>query len=290
MTEPLVFVSYRRSDTSPYALALKAELEHRLKSAFVFVDIKRVQATERWPEVLDGALGRARVLVTMIGPRWIECEECAERPRLFDAADWVRKEIAYFLRTNSLAILPVLVDGARMPAAAELPPDIAEISEIQAVRLDPTHWNECIDRICKTLADRFDFELLKTAALNPGKSAFRRLTPPLDETTLARALKEFLAGWQVEPRFDRTEYGAMTQWLVKTYNFPSFKSAIQFMQDGASACDSLDHHPTWENCYKQVVVNLTTWNAGHRITQFDVELARRLDKIALGISSPKSGL
>ena len=64
MTEPLVFVSYRRSDTSPYALALKAELEHRLKSAFVFVDFQRVQATERWPEVLDGALGRARAYLS----------------------------------------------------------------------------------------------------------------------------------------------------------------------------------------------------------------------------------
>jgi pterin-4a-carbinolamine dehydratase len=55
------------------------------------------------------------------------------------------------------------------------------------------------------------------------------------------------------------------------------------MQDGAEACRSLNHHPTWENTYKQVVVRTTTWNAAHRITQFDIELARRFDRIAAAV-------
>src|SRR5262245_11936303 len=121
MDEPFIFVSYRRSDTTPYTLALKAELEHRLRSAFVFVDIERIQATDRWPEILDNALSRARVLILMIGARWIECEDCAERPRLFDENDWVRKEVVSFLLKKPLSILPVLVDGAKMPSVDELP-------------------------------------------------------------------------------------------------------------------------------------------------------------------------
>src|SRR5262245_49814896 len=97
MNEPFIFVSYRRSDTTPYTLALKAELEHRLSSAFVFLDIERLQAKDRWPEILDHALTRARVLILMIGASWIEREDSSKPPRLFDETDWVRKEVVSFL-------------------------------------------------------------------------------------------------------------------------------------------------------------------------------------------------
>src|SRR6476620_1869600 len=100
MIEPFVFVSYCRSDTAPYALGLKSELEQRLTSAFVFVDTQRIRVTDRWPETLDDALSRARVLIALIGTRWVQCEDCEERPRLFAQDDWVRKEIGYFIKNN----------------------------------------------------------------------------------------------------------------------------------------------------------------------------------------------
>jgi pterin-4a-carbinolamine dehydratase len=280
MTEPFIFVSYRRNDASPYALALKAELEHRLRSALVFVDVQRMQATDRWPEVLEHSLSRARVLIALVGTRWMECEECSDRSRLFDPGDWVRKEIGFFLRRNSLAIVPALVDGAHTPPSPDLPKEIAELADIQAIRLEPGFWNESIANVVSILTERFGFEAIPTSTPNPGRSAFRGLAPPLDQSILDAALSKFLCGWRLESRYDRIGLGATTQWLVKTYKFPSFGAAMAFMKEGAAACESLNHHPTWEYCFKEVKVNLSTWNAGHRITQYDVDLAMRFDKLA----------
>src|SRR5262249_47720059 len=211
MTEPFIFVSYRRDDTSPYALSLKAELEHRLRAAFVFVDLQRIQATDRWSDVLDDALRRARVLIVMIGSRWMQCEDCTDRPRLFGDDDWVRKEVLRFMTTRPGDVLPLLIDHAIMPEAADLPPDIAGIAKIQAAKLDTPHWRNCIETVCQTLASRFGFELLDEQVKNPSQSAFRQLTPPIDDQTLQRALCEFLRGWRVELRYDRHGYGAMSQ-------------------------------------------------------------------------------
>jgi len=284
MIEPFVFVSYRRSDTAPYALGLKSELEQRLTSAFVFIDTQRIRTTDHWPEALDDALSRARVLIALIGTRWVECEDCEERPRLFARGDWVRKEIGYFLKNTPQAIIPVLVDGGQMPVSKELPSDLAMLSNIQATNLDSSRWHECVSKIARTLADRFDFKLKDEGNKNPAPDSFRKqLTKPIDTRTLEQALSQFLAGWQVINCYDREESG-LSQWLVKSYTFPSFQLAMKFMQDGSVVCESLNHHPTWENCYKEVSVKLTTWNAGYKITQFDIELARRLDRIARATS------
>lgn len=280
MNEPFIFISYRRSDTTPYALAIKAELEQRLRSAFVFVDIYRIQGTDRWSDILDNALTRARVLIVLIGPNWIEHEGGTVRPRLFDDDDWVRKEICAFTGREIAAVLPVLVGGAQMPTDEMLPDDLAELTRIQAIKLDPPFWPQCIDKICQVLASRFGFELEDYKPRNPGKSHFRSLTSPLDQQTLDKTLREFLRDWKVELKYEPNEYAAMSQWLVRTFNFPSFGTAMRFLQAGAAECEQLDHHPNWENCFKQVVVRMTTWNAGHRITQYDVDLAHRLDRIA----------
>jgi pterin-4a-carbinolamine dehydratase len=40
------------------------------------------------------------------------------------------------------------------------------------------------------------------------------------------------------------------------------------------------HHPIIEAKYADVVLRLSTWDAGHRITGFDARFAADLDKLA----------
>jgi 4a-hydroxytetrahydrobiopterin dehydratase len=44
--------------------------------------------------------------------------------------------------------------------------------------------------------------------------------------------------------------------------------------------EELNHHPEWMNVYKTVAVRLNTHDAGGKVTAKDVELARRLEKVA----------
>ena len=67
--------------------------------------------------------------------------------------------------------------------------------------------------------------------------------------------------------------------LRREYRFPSFVEAFGFMSSAALVAEAMNHHPEWFNVWNQVRVDLTTHDAGG-ITQYDVELARKLDSIA----------
>ena len=69
--------------------------------------------------------------------------------------------------------------------------------------------------------------------------------------------------------------------LERTLRFPGFTGAIAFMHDCAPEIDALDHHPEWTNVYNTVRVRLTTHDAGDKITDQDLALARLLSAKAL---------
>ncbi len=67
--------------------------------------------------------------------------------------------------------------------------------------------------------------------------------------------------------------------LRKIWKFKSFSQAWGFMSRAALAAEKLDHHPEWTNVYNVVDVTLTT-HACDGLSRLDLELARRLDKLA----------
>lgn len=89
----------------------------------------------------------------------------------------------------------------------------------------------------------------------------------LDEAALAQLLDA--GAW-------RREGNAIT----RTFSLKGFKSAMSFANRIAEAANEVNHHPDIhiEN-YRTVRVVLTT-HATHRISDADVDLARRIDKLA----------
>jgi 4a-hydroxytetrahydrobiopterin dehydratase len=67
--------------------------------------------------------------------------------------------------------------------------------------------------------------------------------------------------------------------LIKTFEFPSFEEAMQFMQDATPFISKTDHHPTWSNTYNLVHVVITTHDAGNQVTEKDHKLATYLDEL-----------
>jgi 4a-hydroxytetrahydrobiopterin dehydratase len=68
--------------------------------------------------------------------------------------------------------------------------------------------------------------------------------------------------------------------LHKTFKFDSFAAAIGWMVSVAIYVDKIDHHPEWRNVYNKVEVELTTHDLGNAISQWDVDLARHMNKLA----------
>jgi 4a-hydroxytetrahydrobiopterin dehydratase len=67
--------------------------------------------------------------------------------------------------------------------------------------------------------------------------------------------------------------------IRKIWKFKSFSGAWGFMSRAALAAEKLNHHPEWTNVYNVVDVTLTT-HACDGLSALDIELAKRLDKLA----------
>ena len=80
-------------------------------------------------------------------------------------------------------------------------------------------------------------------------------------------------------RATHPEWQRVGESLQRTFCFASFGDALAFMQDCAPDIERLNHHPEWTNRYDQVIVSLTTHDAGNRITAKDVELAKTMEWI-----------
>lgn len=91
--------------------------------------------------------------------------------------------------------------------------------------------------------------------------------------------------WQVNTTADPGEAPRSRTELCRVYTFPSFGGALAFMQAAAPFIERTNHHPRWENSFKRVTVWLTTWDAGHAVTQLDLDLAEHLDAVGRQIGA-----
>jgi 4a-hydroxytetrahydrobiopterin dehydratase len=74
--------------------------------------------------------------------------------------------------------------------------------------------------------------------------------------------------------------------LHREFRFDSFRDAMSFMLRAAFVAEAHRHHPEWSNVYDCVTIRLTTHDAGNRVTERDVKLARAFDAIARSFRAP----
>jgi hypothetical protein len=134
-----IFISYRRADTRDMTERIRDELAQHFGSKAIFKDIGSIEYGEDYRQRLEASVKRADVVLVMIGTQYLTITDAAtgER-RLFQPNDFVRLEVELGLQNNK-TVIPLLVDGATMPKADDLPPSIRELSFRNAlpVRPDP---------------------------------------------------------------------------------------------------------------------------------------------------------
>jgi hypothetical protein len=100
--------------------------------------------------VITRAVGSCDVLLALIGNEWLTVTDEHGRRRLDDPDDFVRLEIEAAL-TRKVRVIPILVDGARMPRADELPDSVAKLVRRQALELSPARFEFDTSRLLKVL-------------------------------------------------------------------------------------------------------------------------------------------
>ncbi|MCA1691397.1 MAG: toll/interleukin-1 receptor domain-containing protein, partial [Actinobacteria bacterium] len=146
-----IFISYRRGDTSPYAGRLSDTLTSRFGPDSIFRDIDGIAPGERFPKVIERAVGSCDAMLALIGRRWLTVKDESRKRRLDDPKDYVRQEISAALRRDDVLVIPVLIEGATMPDAADLPEDLAPLAERNAVRISDGGWKDEVVHLIRAL-------------------------------------------------------------------------------------------------------------------------------------------
>ncbi len=129
-----IFLSYRRDDASGDARSVYQRLRQTFGKNQLFIDVDTIQLGRDFRDVLDLNLSSCRVLLAVIGPRWLGATDETGRRRLDNPKDFVRTEIARALAKN-LVVIPVLVGNAALPTEDQLPDDIKPLVYRQAAEI-----------------------------------------------------------------------------------------------------------------------------------------------------------
>lgn len=140
---PDIFVSYRRSDAPAAAGRLASALAEHFGSRRVFLDIQGIPPSHAWDTTIDGALAACRAGVVVIGRGWLQPGRDGLTPRLHEPGDVVHAEIAALLAQHK-AVFPVLVEGAALPDAGQLPDTLDPLLRFQAVSVGNGDWDSTV--------------------------------------------------------------------------------------------------------------------------------------------------
>ncbi len=134
-----IFISYRRDDSSGHAGRLYDGLVAQFGEDAVFMDVEDIPAGSSFRFDVERGSGGSEVVLVVIGRGWASIADEHGVRRLLRDDDVLRLEVRTALE-GPARVIPVLVDGAAMPASDRLPPDLRPLCELNAVELTHRRW------------------------------------------------------------------------------------------------------------------------------------------------------
>ena len=145
-----VFISYRRADTRWAALALSYHINIAFPKIDLFHDISSIRPGADFIDAIEEAVGKCQVLLALVGPHWLTATNAKGERRLESPEDFVRFDIAEALKRD-IVVLPVLIGGAQMPAADDLPTPLKRFPRRNGLNVNLQSSHRDFDAICETL-------------------------------------------------------------------------------------------------------------------------------------------
>jgi tetratricopeptide (TPR) repeat protein len=151
-----VFISYRRTDSRDAATAIRLWFGRRLGDDAIFQDLTGIEPGDDFPEILKAQLAQARHVLVVIGPGWFTASDEWGNRRLDDRRDWVRWELEYALNQKSVTVIPLLLDGAKLPSGNEvrraLPESLVRVASRNGVKVDLDRIDQCLEPVARKIS------------------------------------------------------------------------------------------------------------------------------------------
>jgi len=147
---PGVFISYRREDSSGYTGRLFDIVSSHFGRQNTFMDLDAIQGGDDFAAVIEKKISISDVLLAVIGAHWLTIADEQGERRLNNPRDFVRLEIGKALK-RGIRVIPVLVGGAVMPRAEDLPDDLLALCQRQAVEVRDAHFHSDAEELIAVL-------------------------------------------------------------------------------------------------------------------------------------------
>ena len=145
-----IFLSYRRSDSADIAGRMYDRLASEFGESSVFFDLETIPIGADIREYLAKEVQKCQVMLAVISPDWLTAQD-DDRRRIDNSQDWVRLEIETAL-SNNVPVIPILVNGARMPRHNELPNHLQSLASRNAALLHHgSDFEEDIQRLVEAI-------------------------------------------------------------------------------------------------------------------------------------------
>jgi hypothetical protein len=178
-----VFISYRHADAAPAASWLFNRLTGHYGRNNVVMDVDPAPYGGNLAHAIDANVATCDAFVVLIGQHWL----AVTGEGLHDPNDYVRLALESALRRGTL-VVPVTVDGARMPVNGELPPSLASMAGQPAFEVGLRSFDADTGQLMRVLdqsmAERQVTQLAPASGLTPPPGAATPSTPgPLPYST-----------------------------------------------------------------------------------------------------------
>ncbi|MEO7851476.1 MAG: toll/interleukin-1 receptor domain-containing protein [Rubrivivax sp.] len=212
-----IFISYRRDDSAGHAGRLFDGLKERWGAEHVFMDVAGLRPGQDFAIELEQAVGRADCLLAVIGPRWMQAVDASGQRRIDDPDDLVRREIVSGL-AKCATVIPVLVHGATMPRASQLPEPLQPLVRRQAIALSDPRWDSDLRELVQFL-------------LADGRG---KTVPRAREATATTPSKAWRYGAGVVVLFGLALAAAGAWWAFHAPNQPVVKNGVEAAAAGVA--------------------------------------------------------
>jgi hypothetical protein len=145
-----VFISYRRDDSAGTAGRVNDRLEREFGRDRLFMDVDSIPLGVNFVDMLSEEVAKCDVLLAVIGPNWLNARDEDGNRRLESPHDFVRIEIGAALQRN-IPVIPILLDGAKMPKANQLPKEVEKLSLRNGLDVRHASFHNDIDKLVRNL-------------------------------------------------------------------------------------------------------------------------------------------
>ncbi len=137
---PKIFISYQRDDTAGFAGRLSGNLKGLFGVKNVFRDRDNLPGGTRFKIDIATFINASDVILAVIGKNWLT--------RIQSPDNFIQLEIVAGLkRKESLILIPVLIEDAKLPSLELVPQDVQPLFDAQCVELRDSDWENDVNRL-----------------------------------------------------------------------------------------------------------------------------------------------